>query len=235
MDEEGPGRGRAVRTTGWAALAAFAITFATAASLVVAGVAPGGAFVALEHRLSVWFDIVAAFALIAGGRRLVARHAQTIRERRPGRRDSIAAVAGFAVTLAAGLFKLGAPSWDASVFEPGTWFRLIADAFYAPVAGAFAAVIAFSLASAVLRAARVRTHAGSVMLIAAGIIIAARAARMSALVAESEAPWLCDHALLIDQLIAVPATAGLRALMIGIAIGVIVSGVRLLVGADRVA
>ena len=58
---------------------------------------------------------------------------------------------------------------------------------------------------------------------------------MSALVAEGDASTFCDRALLIEQLIAIPATAGLRALMIGIAIGVIVSGVRILVGADRVA
>ena len=234
MDHDSSCR-RTARATGWAKLAAFGITFGTGASIIVAALAPDGQLVGLEHRLSVWFDILAAFALIAGGRHLVARHAQTIRERRPGRRDSIAAVAGFAFTLAAGLFKLGAPSWDASVFERGTWFRLVADAIYAPVAAAFAAVVAFSLASAVLRATRMRTRAGSVLLLAAGIVIAARIACTSALVAENEARWLHDRALLVEHLIAIPATAGLRALMIGIAIGVIASGVRLLLGVDRVA
>jgi hypothetical protein len=232
--DESESRVRAARATGWTGLVAFAITFATGASLLVAGVAPGGEFIGLEHRLSVWFDILAAFALTAGGRHLVARHTESIRERRADRRESIAALAGFAFTLAAGLFKLGARSWDSSVLERGTWFRLVADTIYAPVAGAFAAVIAFALASAILRAARRRTLGGSVLLLAAGIFIAARAARLRGLVTEGEAPSPYDRTILVEGLIAIPATAGLRALMIGIAIGVVASGVRLLFGADRV-
>jgi len=210
------------------------VTLAVGAVLIVGGLWPGDRHAQIEARLAVWFDILAAFAFITGARALVGRHVAKISDREDGWRYSALTVAAFVATLCAGLFKLGAPSWETPLSDRSTWLRGVTVAVYAPVLGALACLAAFALVFALFRAARRRARSLWPMLACAGCAAAANVSHVLPPPGAdpSPAPARAIAGTIYVALTAI-GTGAQRALMIGIAIGAVALSLRVLLRIDR--
>jgi hypothetical protein len=92
---------------------------------------------------------------------------------------------------------------------------------YLPLQSAFFALVAFFLATAAYRALRARSIETTWMLVAALIVFLGQTPLFNALTQLKE--WILN----------VPSTAGARGILLGVAIGTIATGLRLIVGLDR--
>ena len=141
----------------------------------------------------------------------------------------------FLMTLVFGLLKVGAPAGLAdSVTAQGTALAWIYDYLITPCNATMFSLLAFYIASASYRAFRVRSREATALLAAALVVLLGRTPFGLALTS-----WLPDSLgfLRLENLsvwiIKVPNTAGQRAIMIGIALGVITMSLRLILGLER--
>jgi hypothetical protein len=162
--------------------------------------------------LKQWTIILTAFALILGLINLAQVHV-----RRIARRDE--ASAGYsAIVLVTAALVLGIGFWFTLPSAPMTW---VFDNVYAPLQGAFFALVAFFLATAAYRALRARNWETTLMLVAALVVLLGQTPILGVLADARE--WV----------LSVPSTAGVRGILIGVALGTIATALRLLVGLDR--
>ncbi len=159
-----------------------------------------------------WAIILTAFALLVGLVNLLLVHlARILRRQEPGALYSIIVlVTSITVMLIGLVFGVA----DA----PMSW---IFDHVYLPLQGAFFALAAFFLATAAYRAMRARSFETLLMLIAALIVLLGQTPLVN-LLADAKA-WA----------LSVPSTAGVRGILLGVALGTIATGLRLLIGMDR--
>jgi len=182
---------------------------------------------------SLFFDIIAVFAFFLGGGNLIRVHLTKIMRQGEGWGFSLVTIVGFAVVLAIGLFKIGGKMVE-PVDAAGTPFELMFRYILSPLQATMYSLLAFYVASASYRAFRARNIEATILLVAAFIILLGRTPFGFYLTA-----WIPDS-LSIFQIpnLAVwvmnaPNLAGQRAIMIGIALGVISMSLRLLLGIER--
>jgi hypothetical protein len=191
---------------------------------------------------AIWFDILAAIAFILGGGNLLKIHLRKMSDRKAGWGYSAITVAAFAITLFAGLAKLGvnpneqfpAFAWSGSEREIGSVFWWLYEYAFKPLTATMFAMLAFYVASAAFRAFRAKNVEAILLLGTAFIILLGRTAAGPALTG-----WLPDvlAGLKLENLtvtiMQVFNTAGNRAIMIGIALGVASTSLKVLLGIDR--
>ena len=156
--------------------------------------------------------ILTAFALLLGLINLVQVHLARIVRRHE-------ASAGYSIIVVV---------TAALVFVVGIWFGLpsgamtwIFDNLYSPLQGAFFALVAFFLATAAYRALRARNIETMWMFLAALVVFAGQTPILGILADARE--WVLN----------IPSTAGVRGILLGVALGTIATALRLLVGLDR--
>jgi cytochrome bd-type quinol oxidase subunit 2 len=159
-----------------------------------------------------WTIILTAFALLLGLINLLQVHLTRIVRRH----EASAGYSVIVVIVAAFVFVVGLLFMLPSA--PMTW---IFDNVYAPLQGAFFALVAFFLATAAYRALRARNLETTWMLIAALVVFAGQTPILGVLADARE--WVLN----------IPSTAGVRGILIGVALGTIATALRLLVGLDR--
>jgi hypothetical protein len=137
--------------------------------------------------------------------------------------------------LAIGLFKVGNPAGiSGSVTEPGSWFQLTFVYCMAPLSATMYSLLAFFVSSASYRAFRAKNTEATILLVAAFIILLGRT-QLGMLLTS----WIPDSfsiAQIPNLAIFVmtsPNLAGQRAIMIGIALGVVAMSLRLILGIER--
>lgn len=191
-----------------------------------------------------WFNILAAIAFILGGGNLLKMHLQKISNQRAGWGYSLITLVAFLVTLAVGLFKVGAtPSsefpnhpWAASYEQPGTAFWWIFEYVFTPLNMTVFGLLAFFIASAAFRAFRAKNTEAIILLVTAFIVLWGRT---YAGVITTE--WLPETGTLSglrleklsDTIMSVFNMTGMRAIMIGIALGIVSTSLKVLLGVDR--
>ncbi len=195
------------------------------------------------EQVSIWFDVLASIAFILGGGNLLQVHVRKVRERKAGWAYSAITVLAFAVTLWVGLAKVGvhphpqfpdSSGWTGQYDEVGTPFWWIYEHAFVPLTATIFALLAFYVASAAFRAFRARNAEAALLLGTAFIILLGRTfagvyltswlpASLSGLRIES----LCV------EIMRVFATAGNRAIMIGVALGTAAVSLKILLGVDR--
>ncbi|MCK4856476.1 MAG: hypothetical protein KAT58_00745 [candidate division Zixibacteria bacterium] len=189
----------------------------------------------MEKGGSIFFDVVACFAFFLGGSNLVRVHIQKIARHNPGWGYSIVTLFGFGLMLFIGLFKLGNPLGIAGApTEPGSWFQIIFQYCVAPLSATMYSLLAFFVASASYRAFRAKNTEATILLVAAFIILLGRT--QLGLVMTSWVPdWLSIAQIpnLAVFIMTSPNLAGQRAIMIGIALGVVSMSLRLILGIER--
>lgn len=189
-----------------------------------------------------WFDILAAFAFVLGGANLFAQHLQKISARRVGWGYSAVTLAAFVVTFVVGTLKMGVPAadrfpqyaWSGSYQQEGSPFWWLFEYVYNPVTATVFALLAFYVASAAFRAFRAKNTEATVLLVTAFIVLLGRTyagAWLTDWVPEAYSAFTFSG--LTEIILVVFNTAGQRAVMIGIALGVAATSLKILLGVDR--
>lgn len=172
---------------------------------------------ALGLTLINWVVIIATFALILGFLNVLSFHLRKIIKRQEGWLYSIALLAVAVTVLVAGLTSV--QGYQAPLVEA------IFDYLQTPLQGSIFSLLAFYMASAAYRAFRARDFDTFLLVVACLVVLVGQAPLARYLWKELPA--------LKDWVLGVPATAGARGILIGVALGSLATGVRLLVGFDR--
>jgi hypothetical protein len=209
------------------------IAFLTGTIMIVGHFIPRDPFGRLDTVLSDYFNIIAVFAFILGGGNLMRVHLSKVSGRHKEAPYSIVTLAGFLGMLAAGLFRMGVPAGQPYDHVDGL-FQEIYKATFEPLSASMFALLAFFVASAAFRAFRARTLEATLLLLAAFVILIGRTPVGYYLTA-----WIPDQLALlrIPELSAFIMsafnTAGQRAIQMGIALGIISTSLKLILGIER--
>ncbi len=189
----------------------------------------------LREECAQFFDILAAFAMVLGAASIVGVHGRKIRSRRKGWGYSVVCLVAFCLTLVIGLGKLGSPAGVAGPpLAQGSPFAWLYDHIYSPTDAAFFSLLAFFVASAAFRAFRMHSREATIMLLTAFLVLLGQTF-LGALATD----WLperwqaLESSNQIQWLMAVPLTAGNRAIVIGVALGIIVTCLKIILGIER--
>ena len=204
--------------------------------LVIAYFIPHPPFDALREDFSIFFDVIAAVAFILGGGNLIKMHGDRIFRKHEGWSYSLVTVVGFLVVLVIGLSKMGNPKGflGSSVTENGSYFQYAYEYIFKPCAATMFALLAFYVASASFRAFRAKNAEATILLLVAFIILLGRT-----FVGTFLTSWLPDNLYfltipyLADKIMTVLNFAGNRAIMIGIALGIVSTSLKVIIGIDR--
>jgi hypothetical protein len=169
--------------------------------------------------------IVVAFGIVLGGANLLRVNLGAVLGRKPGWPYKLVLVVGLVATVALGLVE-GRNFQDA-----GTRSTWVYDHVYSSMSSAMFALLAFFIASAAFRAFRIRTFEAGLLAVAALVVMTGRvpiggvltAGLPPALRIETFAQWIMD----------VPQNAANRAILIGAALGVMATGLRVILGIER--
>ncbi len=165
--------------------------------------------------LVAWGAIVAAFALLLGLANLVVFHVQRILKREAQMPFSILILVTALVVF---LLVLPSGGTDASA-------QWVLRYIYQPLEASFLALLVFFIATAMYRALRVRTWEMALFALSALVVLIGSVPFtqiLSPLIPEAR-----------DWVMNVPAVAGVRGILLGVALGIIATGLRLLTGIDR--
>lgn len=158
--------------------------------------------------------ILAGFAVLLGLLNILSVHTVRVRKRERGWGYSILLMLAVLVMLGLGVGGPGS--------APVNWvFRHI----YVPLQATIFSLLAFFVASAAYRAFRVRSWE-TLLLVGVGIVVLLGQVPVGRLIWD-------QLPVLKDWLLAVPATAGARGILLGVALGSVIAGMRLLLAMDR--
>ncbi len=193
-----------------------------------------------QNEAGAWFEILAATAFVLGGANLFAQHMRKIAARQAGWGYSAVTLTAFLVTLTVGLLKIGvtadipASPWSGHHQSEGSALWWLFEYLYSPLTATMFALLAFYVASAAFRAFRAKNTEATVLLVTAFIVLLGRTYAgtwlTSAVPDEYSALTFPGMTAII---MGVFNTAGQRAIMIGIALGVAATSLKVLLGVDR--
>ena len=148
----------------------------------------------------------------------------------------------FFATLIIGLSKMGVHpnpiypdyAWSGYYLEEGSGLWWIYEHMVVPLTSMMFAMLAFYVATAAFRAFRAKNTEATLLLVTAGIVLLGRTyagvwlfgwlpESMEWIRFDNLTVWIMD----------IPNTAGTRAITIGIALGVVATSLRILLGVDR--
>jgi hypothetical protein len=158
--------------------------------------------------------IVAAFALFLGVLNVLRVHSRKIREG-SNRFYSFVLMAAMLIVLGVGLILPEGPS--------APEVRWIFTNIQAPIQAALSALLVFFVVLAAYRLLARRNLESVVILIVAFLVLLGQAAM-------GLVPLLVD---VKDWILDVPAMAGVRGILLGVALGAVMTGIRLLLGVER--
>jgi hypothetical protein len=187
-----------------------------------------------------WFEILAAMAFIVGGANLCAQHLKKISARRAGWGYSAVTLIAFVVTLIVGLLKVGVVAdnpdyrWSGHHQEEGSALWWLFWYSYRPLIGTMFALLAFYVASAAFRAFRAKSTEATLLLASAFIVLLGRTYAGTWLTSGVPDEYSAlSFPGMTTIIMGVFNTAGQRAIMIGIALGVAATSLKVLLGVDR--
>jgi hypothetical protein len=176
---------------------------------------PGLEFLRLT--ILAWASIAAGFALLVGVINLLSVHWNKFTSGQPGRVYSLIVVVSF---LAAAIITgLSGPT--------GKWSLWILNNIQIPIEASLLALLVVTLTITAIRMVRRRFDVFTALFLGAALVALAGAAPLYWI---GEVRWLSS---LREWLSQVPATAGVRGILIGVGLGAIATGLRVLMGADR--
>jgi len=204
--------------------------------LVIAYFIPHPPFDALREDFSIFFDVIAAVAFILGGGNLVKMHGDRISRKDSNWGYSLVTILGFLIVLVIGLTKMGNPNGflGSSVTQTGSYFHYAYEYVFKPCSATMFALLAFYVASASFRAFRAKNAEATILLLVAFTILLGRTFVGSLLTS-----WLPENLYfltipyLADKIMVVLNFAGNRAIMIGIALGIVSTSLKVIIGIDR--
>jgi len=165
--------------------------------------------------LLAWGAIIAVFALLLGLANVLLYHTRRIVARDAQIPFSILILASAVV-----VFLLVLPSGGTG--EASQW---IMRYLYQPLEASFLALLVFFIGTAIYRALRVKTWEMALFAISAIVVLIGSVPFMQVV-----SPFIPAAR---EWVVNVPALAGVRGILLGVALGIIATGLRLLTGIDR--
>ncbi len=190
-----------------------------------------------------WFNILAVGAMLLGGGNLIKLHLMKVSSKKAGWGYSLVTIVCFFVVIVVGMLQMGVhPSpkfpdfaWSGYVLEEGSGLWWIYAHMVVPLTSTMFAMLAFYVATAAFRAFRAKNTEATLLLVTAGIVLLGRT-YAGVWLFEGWLPesmqWLRFDNLTV-WIMEIPNTAGTRAITIGIALGVVATSLRILLGIDR--
>ncbi len=188
---------------------------------------PHRPFSGMQDLLADWVQIVMAFAIWLGALNLMKVSGDKVYRKQEGWFYAAVIIAVFLATSVVGFFFSGGMRFQ----DPGTPFDWTYNNIYNPLSATMFAMLAFYVASASYRAFRARNREATLLLLAGFLVMLGRVP-----IGDQLTHFLPEgHRLsnLADWIMNVPNKAGQRAIMIGIALGVVSTSLRLILGIEK--
>ncbi len=176
-----------------------------------------GRLVELRVVLVEWAVIVAAFAFLLGFFNVLRVHSRQILRRRPGWYYSMVLL----VFMLLGAIPKVLPE-DMPIQQ--TLDRVVFDYIISPLGASLAALLVFTLTLAAFRLIRTQLSPATVWFLMVVTVVLLGSAPLVGL------GWLAD---VRDWFINVPGMAGMRGLLLGVALGTVITAIRVLLAAER--
>lgn len=192
---------------------------------VVSYFIPHTPFSEMDGWFSDWFSIVQACAIVLGALNLMVMSAQKVARRKEGWGYAVVVIATFLLIT---IYGLGG---GVGFREAGTGFDWIYRFVYVPLSATMFAILGFFVASASYRAFRARNAEATMLLVAAFLVMLGRVP-----VGDLITSWMPAGARMSDVatwIMEFPQVAGQRAIMIGIALGLVSTSLRIILGVER--
>lgn len=195
---------------------------------------PHAPFGESQNLFTEWVTIVQSFAIWLGALNLLKISVQKIQRQRSGWGYSVVIIVSLLVMLGIGFFDgFNGLNQDPplSFRAPDTGFDWIYQFVYTPLQSTMFAMLAFFVASASYRAFRARNFEATLLLIAGIFVMGGRVPLF-----DLASKWVTDipiFSIFADWIMTYLNTAGQRAIMIGIALGIMSSSLRIILGIER--
>ncbi|MFC1851044.1 hypothetical protein ACFL27_12695 [candidate division CSSED10-310 bacterium] len=198
------------------------IAMISGCAMVIREFIPHKPFDILNTTFQQWYMIIACFAILLGVGSLLSVHGEKIRRRRAGWWYSIVLIAGFVTMVFFGM--VGGISERGEGFI-GQGFNWMFEYMYNALQSTMFSILAFFVASAAYRAFRARTPEATLLLLAAFVVMLGRV---------TAGEYIYDKLPIITEWIMdYPNTAGQRAVMIGIGLGIVSTSLRIILGIEK--
>jgi len=210
------------------------ITLLAGLVFVIAYFVPHYPFDQLETWYNEWFSIVAAFAIWLGALNLIKLSVIRIQRKQHDWPLSWIVIISFVLIVIVGLvdgFQRIGQNPPGSFRDPGTHFDWLYVYVYTPLTATMFAILAFFVASASYRAFRARNFQATLLLVAGVLVMAGRVP-----LGDYLTRWLPEHHQASDAanwIMDFPVTAGQRAIKIGVALGIVSTSLRIILGIER--
>lgn len=177
-----------------------------------------------------WALIVVAFAYVLGGLNILGIHLKKIARRQPDWGYSAVTVAALGVVLVLGC--LIPEAWGGGK-RPGSFVIWIYDATYVPLQATVFSLLAFYIASASFRAFRIRNWQAASLAITA-VVVMLGAVPLTTSLLDRVVPGAGGELTYVRSWIMESLqNAGKRAILIGVALGSIATGIKIILGIER--
>ncbi len=196
-------------------------------AFVVQFFVPHRPFSALQGLLTDWVQIIAAFAIWLGALNLMRVSADSVYRKERNWPYATIIIASFLAVSIIGFFFSGGARFQ----DPGTPFDWMYQNVYNPLSATMFAMLAFYVASASYRAFRARNREATLLLLAGFLVMLGRVPIGDTLTGFLPEGYRLSN--LTDWIMNVPNKAGQRAIMIGIALGIVSTSLRLILGIER--
>jgi hypothetical protein len=181
-----------------------------------------------------WVTIVQAFAIWLGVLNLLWVTGEKVHRRRPEWKYGVIVIITLVATIAVGLYD-GFAGLNAnpptSYRDAGTAFDWIFSYLYDPLSSTMFAMLAFYISSAAYRAFRARNLEATLLLIAAFFMMGGRVPLLDLLISPFTDTLVFSK--LSSWIMNFPVAGGQRAIAIGIALGIMSSSLRVILGIER--
>jgi hypothetical protein len=192
------------------------LTFLVGTALIVLFFIPNYKAQTVNAKLLEWATVIYAFALILGSISLWNTHARKIRQKSEGWLYSIVTLVALVAVTVLGVWQ--------GVGE-GTLVNRIYNMVNSPLASTMFALLAFFIASAAFRAFRARNVEATLLLVTAILMMIGR-------VSIGEFIWKGFPGF-TEWLLDVPNLAAKRAIAIGVGLGAVSIGLKIILGIER--
>jgi hypothetical protein len=163
--------------------------------------------------------IIAAFALFLGMLNILRVHARKIREQKTQALYSAVLLLALFVVLAVGLPAV--PNEPSGPSQPVV--QWIFENIQAPIQATLSALLVFFIVTAAYRLLRIRNWESALMLVVALVVLIGQVTVGLLPVVPEVKDWILDVATM----------AGVRGILLGVALGALLTGLRLLLGVER--
>lgn len=203
------------------------LTAVVGITFIVQFFVPHRPFSSLQNLFTDWVQIIVAFAIWLGALNLMKVSGDTVYRRAEHWPYSVIVIVSFLATCVIGFFLSGGTRFQ----ESGTPFDWVYMNIYNPLSATMFAMLAFFVASASYRAFRARNREATLLLLAGFLVMLGRVPVGDSLTSFLPEGYRLSN--LADWIMNVPNKAGQRAIMIGIALGIVSASLRLILGIER--